>query len=81
MSTTQESLFVLDLLEAGKIDVFEAETLIYAMQPQSGRRRVIGDLRVPNAISVTVDGKQADLGKVMDKLRAAFEATVSNEVN
>ena len=81
MSTTQESLFVLDLLDAGKIDVTEAETLISAMQPQSGRRTVVREPRVPDVISVTVDGNQANLSAVMEKLSAAFAASVPEEVN
>ena len=81
MSTKQESLFVLDLLEAGKINVSEAETLIYAMQPRSGRRIVFREPALPNAILVTVDGQEADLGKVLHKLSAAFEAAVANQVN
>jgi hypothetical protein len=81
MSTTQESLFVLDLLDAGKINVSEAETLINALHPQSGRRSLAREPRVPDAISVTMDGTQADLDEVMHKLSAAFEAAVPDEVN
>ena len=80
MSKTEECLFVLDLLEAEKINVPEAERLIYAMQPQGRRRSALLERRVPNAISVTVDGTQANLGEVMQKLSTAFEKAVS-EVN
>lgn len=80
MFKTEECLFVLDLLEAEKINANEAERLIYAMQPERRRRGLVRETRVPNAISVTVDGRQADLGEVMHKLTAAFEQSVG-EVN
>ena len=78
MSKTEECLFVLDLLEAEKINVLEAERLIYAIQPE--RRRALLERREPDAISVTVDGTQANLGEVMHKLTAALEQAVG-EVN
>ena len=79
MSNKQECLMVLDLLDAGKINVVEAEQLIYAMQPQ--RRRFKPQVQFPNAISLLVDGTQANIGEVMQKLSTAIEEAVPTEVN
>ena len=75
----QECLMVLDLLDEGKITVVEAERLIHAMQPQ--RRRFRPQVQFPNAISSMVDGTQANLGEVMQKLSTAIEEAVPTEVN
>ena len=81
MSKTKECLFVLDLLDAEKINVLEAERLISAMQPQRRGRGVTREPHMSDAISVIVDGTQANLGEVMHKLTAALEQAVPIEVN
>lgn len=73
MSKTEECLFVLDLLDAEKINTNEAEKLIFAMQPEQHGRGAVRETRLPDSISVTVDGRQEDLAEVMHKLSAAFE--------
>lgn len=81
MSKTEECLFVLDLLEAEKIDVFEAERLLSAVQPQARRWEGIREPQMPDTISLIVDGTQAGLGVLMHKITAALEAALPGEVN
>lgn len=81
MSHTKECLMVLDLLDAGKISVAEAEMLIFAMQPGGGVRRKRREMLRPGMVSVMVDGTQADLGEVMLKLGQAFEPALAGEVH
>jgi hypothetical protein len=71
---------VLDLLDAGKISVADAEMLIFAMQPQHRSRRIRRELLHPEMISVKVDGAQENLGTVMQKVGRAFELASASEV-
>jgi hypothetical protein len=80
MSHTQECLKVLDLLEDGKIDVADAEMLIFAMQPQGHARLRRRETQRPNTISVMVDSTQANLGDVLHRVGQAFEPTSHGEV-
>ena len=59
----------------------EAETLIFAMQPHSRRRRLRREVPGPDAVSVLVDGAQVNLGEVMQKVSRAFDLASAGEVN
>jgi hypothetical protein len=72
---------VLGLLEEGKISVADAEMLIYSMQPQGRTRLMQREMLRPGMISVTVDGTQANLEEVMQRVGRAFAPTPTGEVN
>jgi hypothetical protein len=72
---------VLDLLEEGKISVAQAEVLLFAMQPQDGRRPLLWEQSQPDTISVLVDSAQANPGEVLNQLGRAFALKTEGEVN
>jgi hypothetical protein len=80
MSNTQECLKVLDLLEDGKIDVADAEMLIFAMQPQGHARLRGRERQRPDTISVMVDSTQENLGDVLLRVGQAFDLASHGEV-
>ena len=80
MSHKQECLKVLDLLDVGKIDVADAEMLIFAIQPQGRARLSRREMLRPNTISVMIDSTQANLGDVLQRVSQAFETDSSAEV-